>query len=360
MPSPTSPTYYTPSQKEFIYAIESVAAGTAGTVLIREPCIDIVPTINRTTAEMMGYTGNAAIHIGSDETQHNATVVVTVDARADGFAGIAMLAMLGNGADTYAAGPPKTHTKAPSITTNRCNTFTIWFNTGDSSNCLQFTYGSISDISFGVDPTGRLVATITMECFFPTKVAHPSITNYVGSTANYKITTVLGSQGTYSIRSSAGSGATYVPTANIQGATLDFSRQVEVEPNGAGLNPADIGLGELTMAVSLTAQYDGLGANTAYSDYLNYAELGDSNGGADTTHMHIITFTDANSNGFKWIFYPARWGNDFALDYSGVIVKMAGSLDLYHDPASINSGTPKQTAPYSFVLTNDIASAMVS
>lgn len=350
MASPTSPTYYTPSQKEFIFAIESVAAGTAGTVLIREPCIDIVTTPSRTTVEHMEYTGNAAVHVGSDETQHQAQIVITVPLRASGFAAFALLATQGNASEVVAGAGPYTHTGKPSITTNRCNTFTIWHNHGDSANVMQMVYGTISDISIAGDPTGVMMATITLTSYFPTEVAHPSITTYVGSTANYKSTRVFGSQGTYSLYSSAST--TY--TNKMLGCTIDLSRTVEALPNGQGLNPADIGTAELGLQVSINAEYDGIGAATIHKDYLTYAALGDS------SHKHSLSFTDADGNGFVFTFWPAKWADGFAVDYSGTIVKLSGPLNNYHDLASVNTASPKQTMLESLVVTNLLSTAMTS
>lgn len=348
---PTSPTYYTPSQKEFLFAIESVAAGTAGTTVIREPCNDIVTTINRTTVEHMEYTGNAAVHVGSDETQHSATIVVTVPARNTGFASFAQLAMMGNASETVSTGsPPYSHTGTPSITTNRCNTFTIWHNHGDSANVLQMTYATITDISLTIDPAGVLVAAITLTSNFPTWGARPTINTYIGSTANYPKTRTLGSQGTYNLYNSAN--ALY--SNKILGATIALSRAVEVLPNAQGLDPADIATAEIQLAVTIQAEYDGIGAATIHRDYLNYTELG------TTSFKHNIVFTNADGFSTTYTFWPARWGDGFTVDFSGTIVKLSGPLNSYHDLATVNAASPKQTMLESIVVKNALSALMTS
>lgn len=353
MASPTSPVYYTPSQTEFLFAIESVAAGTAGTVIIRESCNSIVPTPQRTTVEYLEYTGNAAVHVGSDETQHSGSIVITVPFRTSGFAAFAALAFMGNGSEVVTgSGDPYTHTGTPAITTNRCNTFTIWANLGDAAHTLRHVYGTISDISLSIDPTGILVANITVSSNFPVPVAHPAITSYVGSTATFLKTRILGSQGVYTLYSSAGSGGVYAN--KILGATIDLSRAIEVLPNAQGLNPADIATDELMTAVSINAEYDGIGAATIHADYLNYVELGDS------THKHNIVFTDADGHSVTLTFWPAKWGDGFSVDMSSTIIKLAGPLNLYHDLASVNKSSPKQTMLESLVITNAISAAMTT
>src|SRR5206468_2760854 len=124
-----------------------------------------------------------------------------------------------------------------------------WHDTGDTANVLQMTYATISDYSLTVNPAGVLMASIKLSSFFPVTVAKPTIVTYIGSTANYAKTRVLGSQGTYTLYSSAG--AAYVN--KILGATITFSRPVEVEPNAQGLNPADIATGALTLGVQIDA-----------------------------------------------------------------------------------------------------------
>lgn len=350
MTSPSAPAFFTPSQVEFVFGVEDVTAGVppvggAGHAIIREPCISIVPTVSRMTYEAMEYTGNAAVHVGSDETQHGASVVVTVPFRTSGFAAYACMAICGDGAEAVSGS--YIHTGTPSITTNRQNTFTIWYNTGDSAHTMQMVYGTITDISLSVDPTGVLMASITLQTFFPVPGAHPTIDTYIGSTATYLKTRVLGNQGTYSLKSSAGTA--YVN--KILGATIDLSRAFEALPNAQGLNPADIATGELVTAVSFNAEYDGIGAATIYKNYLDYVELGDS------THKHSILFTDADLNTATFTFWPAKFADGTTLDYSGTIVKIAAVLNNYHDLASVNTASPKQTMLESIAIKNGISTA---
>jgi hypothetical protein len=437
MPSPTSPAYYTPAQKEFIYSIETVAAGTAGTLNItREACIDIVTTIMRDTYEAHEYTGNAGgEYVGSDETQHHAEIQIQVPVRVAGFAALALGIGMGNGSEQAviasgtspvasvtvntggagytsapavsftgggggsgaaataiiaggavtgitvtnggagytsvptvvltgggfttaatatavlgAAATTNTHTWKTSVLTNRLNTITIWHDTGDTGNTLQMVYCTISDVALTVNPQGVLMADIKLTSFFPVPGARPTIANYIGSTANYPKTRVLGSQGTYTLYNSAG--AAYAN--KILGATITFSRPIEVEPNAQGLNPADIATGPLTLAISIDAQYDGLGAATVYRDYLNYVELGSS------TNKHSIAFTNADGNTITISFWPAKWGSGFQLQYNGVIVKLSGPLTIYNDLGTLNASAGALTAPSSISITNALSAAMTT
>src|SRR5579872_4031197 len=260
MASPTSPKRVLRLYRQLIYGVESVAAGTAATTFTQEPCRAVVPTVNRAAEQQMEYTGTAAALVDDLEMTHSSATVITVPARVAGYSSLATAAIIGNACDTVTGTTPKIHTCVPPATTTACNTLTHVIDTGDRSganvaqNLLQYTFCTVASVSYAMQPNGVNIVTVNTVGNHPTIVALPTITNYVGSTANYPKTRVAGFQNTFTLIASDGS-TQY--TSNITSGTLTLTRAVSPEFGIFQQNAFDYVPGELMIAGSFTATYDG-------------------------------------------------------------------------------------------------------
>lgn len=350
MASPTSPTAYSPESREFCFGIESVAAGTAATVITHEVAEDITIRYMRNTYQSMGFRKAAATRGKSYVTQRHVEVDIKVCYHAAGFGAFVLGCLQGNGSEGATTGTgPYIHPFTPNATGNRMNTVSLWLDWGDHAHVQKCLFGVISSWSASINPDGALEIAVTVVAKWPTFTTTVTPTNYVGSTANYPVTPVLGSQGTYTIQN--GAGAAY--TNNVLGCTLNFARTVAPLPNATALDPADINANEIVFTGSMDWEYDGIGANTVHADYLNYA-----NQGASGT-LHTISFTNADSYGFAIDFYYLRW-TDFTPNFSGSVVTCSATLSTEHDESQLDQATPALTAPKTIRIVNGLSAAMTT
>lgn len=355
MPSPSSPAYHNRSEIALYWAVESATAGVAGTNIKKEFCQNIDWAPVRGIYVQTGYTGKAGSRLGHHLMQRSATVTCQIEYHAAGLGAYALGIAQGNGAEqaVIGSGDPYTHTFKRAVGTNRENSVTIWYNTGDAADTLQFLYGMLTSVAGSIDAeSGALILTLTFSAFYPATTAEPTATSYVGS-ATYPGTPVLGNQGTYTIYNGAGTPVIYAN--KMTGCDFTMARGVRVFPNGQGLDPGDIGTGELVFDVSrITAEYDSIGAGTIYKDMLDYKKLGDS------THKHVLSWTDADGHVLTITFWPARWNDATTIDYSNEIAVLHAVMDLNDDLASVMQSSAILTQPESVVIGNHLSTAMLT
>lgn len=350
MAPPTAPIAYAPESREFLWGIESVAAGTPATIITHEVAEDCTIRQMRSKYQTVGFRKAAATRGKSYVTQRYVEIDMKLAYHSAGLGAFTLACLQGNTSEGAVTGTTvKTHPFTPNPVTNRMNTMTLWLDYGDHNHVQVFTFATVSGWSATINPDGALELSITFIARWPTYTSSVTATNYCGSTAGYPLTPVLGDQGTYTLYNSVGTA--YIN--NILGCTLSLARNVKPLPNAQSADPSDINANELMFSGSIDFEYDGLAAHSIHDDYMQYANLGS----AGTTHA--IVFTNADGHGFELDFYYMRW-EDPTFNFAGEVITVSTPFSTEHDETVLDASSPSLTALKTVKILNALTAVMTT
>jgi len=228
---------------------------------------------------------------------------------------------------------PILHTGTLSASTVNIPTWTIWESRGDTSNVLQRKYATLTGLTLDSGPSGGVMCSVSYMSFGHTWVAEPTATVFVtGASSMPKKTRQHGNAAVFNIYGSGGS----VYPAKILSMSINIARPASPVPNPNGTDPLDIIPGPLDVTGSITYKYNGEGASSLARDANAYNELGDS------SHIHNVTWTDADTRTTKISMYPMRFDDVQTQDGDTYVIGTANFI-TYPDMATAIASTPALT-----------------
>jgi hypothetical protein len=354
-------TYRTVIQPEFLNVIagpEKGAAGTPATTGYKELVKSCVTTITHGIVEIKDRFGMAQTYVDRVQTTHEAQCKIQLGWHAGGMAPRMIFSLLGaatsGAADaTSGASDPYQHQGTLGTAGNRCNTHTIWHDTGDGQ-MLLLAFATVEELMLSWSEDAEVLADITFRSLFPamatplytdqgevTYVAPPSGGSLKVIGKDYPGTPVVGINAAYNIRGSSGS----VYPNIISGGQIDLKRAIQVkygnDPSQAyggttypnpqqRRNPIDIVTGELMMNGVLDLEYLGVPTGGVHRDYLTFAKTGTA------SNPQKIKFIDQDSHLFELISWP--WTYDMYDIQEGEFLTSSLSFTAFSDRGTLLAG----------------------